>query len=363
MGFIGRHLLQTLADSGDHEVIALDNFTEQIHLSDQEMLNAPRQTLIKAGVENVADYEGLLEDLDVVVHLAAQTGTGQSMYRTSEYLKSNVQGTAILFDELARRHRDPNSLHIVLASSRAVYGEGEYEKKVDGSRTTPKPRSREQFEAKQYEITESDGYCLTGPLPTRESASPQPGSLYAASKLMQEYQLRYFCEMTGAQYSIFRLQNVYGPGQALGNPYTGVLGVFFNRVRANKELYLFEQGGATRDFVHVSDVVQTIANNLNFPTSRAVNIGTGKAISINQVAVAMCDAVGTKVPIIESDRFRLGDIRHGFADVIRLNNIADCSSFIKFEDGIIDYVAWAKKQAHTEDKSEFAYSEYTRFVK
>ena len=360
MGFIGQHLIGKLRDTGHHELLVVDNLSEQVHLSKPIDPGTADISLIVAGVEDYLAYEHVLDGLDVVIHLAAQTGTGQSMCRTSDYVESNVQGTAQLFDALARKHKNLESLHVVLASSRAIYGEGQYETSM-GSPVTPRPRSRTQLEAGQYEITEAEGSSLTRALPTIESASLDPGSLYAASKLMQEYQLHYFCEMTGAEHSIFRLQNVYGPGQALDNPYTGVLGVFFNRARAGQELYLFEQGGATRDFVYVSDVVNTLARNLGSPTNQPVNVGTGCPISIGRVAKMIRDGVGGNAPIIPSNRYRIGDIRHAYADVSKLNQLVDTQQFIDFETGVADYITWAGNQEPAADGSERAYAEYLRF--
>lgn len=361
MGFIGKHVMRQLCAMRAHELIVLDNFNEQVHSSKTVGNGAPEYSLIVGGVEDSSVYEHVLDGLDVVIHLAAQTGTGQSMYQTADYLQSNVQGWAVLLDALARNHKNLASLHVVLASSRSIYGEGEYET-LTGSRITPRPRNRKQLDAGDYEITEIEGQSLVGPLPTSESAALDPGSLYASSKLMQEYQLRYFCEMTGAQYSIFRLQNVYGPGQALGNPYTGVLGVFFNRARAGQDLYLFERGGATRDFVHVSDVVNIFVRILTSPTNQAVNIGTGNPISIGAIAKVICDRLGSTAQIVPSDRHRIGDIRHAFADLRRLSQFADHRSFINFETGAADYVDWALSQDAPTDGSEKAYAEYSKFA-
>lgn len=362
MGFIGRHLIDHLSRNGDHELIIVDNLCEQIHPSKSAVPRNEDVLLIVADIEDCSAYEYVLDGLDVVVHLAAQTGTGQSMYRTCDYLESNVQGTAVLLDALARNHKSLASLHFVLASSRAIYGEGQYATS-SGSRITPAPRSRKQMESGQYEITEAEGQLLTGPLPTLETASLEPSSLYAASKLMQEYQLRYFCEMTGAQRSIFRLQNVYGPGQALGNPYTGVLGVFFNRCSAGQDLYLFEQGGATRDFVHVTDVVDIFARSLSSPTNQAINVGVGLPVSIGSIARIITEIVGGSAPMIPCDRYRLGDIRHACADVKKLTQLAGAKQFVDFDTGVKGYIRWAKSQRPAEDESERAYAEYSKSVR
>ena len=362
MGFIGQHLIRKLVSDGASRITIIDNLLSQVH-GESSSLEVPDGCDLIVSDLGASDlYEGALSDCDLVYHLAAQTGTGQSMYQSKSYLDANVMGFSVLLESLARCHPNPSEIHIVLPSSRSVYGEGEY-KSEGGLVVTPGLRTRSMFDAGEYEIKNHRGEPLIGSVPTSEFATLDPCSLYAASKLMQEYQLRYFSEMTGAATSIFRLQNVYGPGQSLCNPYTGVLGVFFNRARAGEEIFLYERGGSTRDFIHVRDVVNVLNSVATAPTGAVINLGTGKAVSISKVATNIKDAVSVDCKITRTDRFRIGDIRHACADVSLLESICDSAAFMRFEIGIQDYVAWAQAQERTEDTSELAYKEFKNAVR
>ena len=229
------------------------------------------------------DWVLALRDVASVVHLAAETGTGQSMYRIGDYTSTNVLGTALLLDVLANDRHEVTKL--VLASSRSVYGEGAYQCARCGL-VYPPMRSLESLQAGQWE---PPCPCCCGPIhpvATPETARTSPASVYAATKLAQEDLVRIAANALGIPFLIFRLQNVYGEGQSLNNPYTGILSIFSNRIRQGKEIVLFEDGQESRDFVHVSDVAEAMALGLTSDggDGLTMNVGSGVQVSVDTIA-------------------------------------------------------------------------------
>jgi dTDP-L-rhamnose 4-epimerase len=316
-GFIGSHLVDALVARGDR-VRVFDNLEPQVHgpLREQECWPAYANAGAQYVLGDVRDRDVLaraLEGTDVVYHLAAATGVGQSMYQISKYIDVNVQGTANLLDALAN---GPNGLRkLVLASSRAIYGEGAYRCERCGI-VHPPVRSPAQLDAGQWEP--QCPHC-GGPIvavPTPESLPPDPGSIYGVTKLAQEQLSRITGRAYGLDVTALRLFNVYGPRQSRSNPYTGIFTAFLGRLAAGQAPEVYEDGLMTRDFVHVSDVVKALVLALTAPAvagagGRAYNIGSGGAAAILDVARLICGA--TVTPQV-SGAARVGDIRHCTAD-------------------------------------------------
>lgn len=349
-GFIGSRLAKRLIAAG-HRVTLIDTLSPQIH-GDLPDLTLPEwATLIRASVNDLEPAHAALEQADVIVHLAAETGTGQSMYRVTHYVSVNELGTAHLLETLGRLQRRPRK--ILLASSRSVYGEGAY-RRADGAGdlVQPAPRVMGTLQIGQWDFAEPDGTPLH-PVATPESLAFAPASIYAATKAAQELLLLAGCETLGARATILRLQNVYGEGQSLRNPYTGIISIFFNQARQGLPINLYEDGLATRDFVHVDDVVSAFAAAIDADLAHGVvmNVGSGKPTSIIDLAKTLVTVAGFDVPQIVSGKFRLGDIRHNWADLDRATRHIGYRPTITLEQGLGRFVEWAKNQPAYADRS------------
>ena len=265
LGFIGTALARSLLAEG-HEVVIVDHLSPQIHGAIPRLTAPEGAHVVRLDVRQVAEYSEIFEDCATVYHLAAETGTAQSMYKIADYVSVNELGTASLLEAISRCSRRPG--RVVLSSSRSVYGEGAYEA-VDapGKLVQPASRSREQLLAGKWEPLDAAGRPLRV-VATPESLPFAPGSIYAATKASQELLLNTAASALGFQATVLRLQNVYGEGQSLQNPYTGIISIFFNRARQGLEIPIYEDGKESRDFVHVSDVR---ARNASRPVCRVAS--------------------------------------------------------------------------------------------
>ncbi|MFA7617210.1 MAG: NAD-dependent epimerase/dehydratase family protein [Moheibacter sp.] len=346
-GFIGSSLALRLIELG-HSVRVLDNLSAQIHGNDAEkfsplyLLIKDKVEFIKGDVTNRSDWEKAIEGTDVIVHLAAETGTGQSMYRIEKYSHVNSDGTALMYDVLVNR---PNAVKkVVLASSRAVYGEGKYEH-PDLGIVYPKSRNPKDMEAGIFDLIGDDRKILK-PLPTDEDSKISPASVYAVTKFNQEQLTETVCDSVGIDYVILRYQNVYGAGQSMKNPYTGILSVFSTQIISGKKINVFEDGLPSRDFVEVSDVVDaTVRSVFSEKANRnIINVGTGKPTTVIDVAEALMNAFGKRTELEISGDFRIGDIRYNVADLNKMKLLLGFEPKIGFEDGIKKYADWAVRQ-------------------
>lgn len=361
-GFIGSHLVPRLLALGC-EVRILDNLSPQVHGAQPaglEWLKGDGIEFMRGDVTNRADWERALAGVDAVYHLAAETGTGQSMYQVSHYTNVNVLGTAHLFDVLANG-AGHSVRRVMLASSRSVYGEGAYQCRscADGRRHCPPSRPRAQLEQQQWEPACPACAAPMVALATEESDSVRPGSVYAASKYAQEDLVRVGCESLGIGYAILRLQNVYGEGQSLKNPYTGILSIFSTRLRRGLPLPLFEDGLESRDFVHVSDVVEAFVRCLSRDNAAdaVINVGSGKPTTVAEVATALASALGVDGQVEVTGEFRLGDIRHNFASVTRLREVLGFSPQLDLAQGLQRFCRWVHAQELPPDQLEKANAE------
>jgi dTDP-L-rhamnose 4-epimerase len=343
-GFIGSHLAQKLIEEG-HKVRVLDNFSEQVHGENQELPSFIKDDveLIRGDVRSPDDVNRALEGIDVVYHFAASVGVGQSMYEIHSYVDNNNLGTANLLQNLIRYPIKK----LVIASSMSIYGEGSYKGKNNIS------RNFEMLKKKKWEPMDKKGKKLK-PMPTSETKTPDLSSIYALSKYDQER----MCLLIGKAYSIptvaLRFFNVYGPGQALSNPYTGVLAIFASRLLNNNPPLIFEDGRQLRDFVHVSDVVQACKLALEVPEAegQAFNIGSGQHYTVKEIATLIANAMGKHHIKSEiTGNYRVGDIRHCFSDISRAKKILGYQPKVKLKEGITDLVTWLSSQRAT-DKSK-----------
>lgn len=358
-GFIGSKLCQKLSEAGA-KVRVLDNLSPQIHGSNPR----PPEWLTQLGVEfihgSVADRTVLaqaLNDVEVVAHLAAETGTGQSMYEIAHYNEINTQATALLFDILANQKNRKVS-RVVLTSSRSIYGEGAYIAS-DGARVFPSARTAAQLAAHQWEpLDDRTGHALKA-VATAETDPPNPASIYAATKYAQEDIVRIGCEAFGIGYAILRLQNVYGEGQSLNNPYTGILSIFSTRIRRGLDLPLFEDAAESRDFVHVDDVAESLLRAITHQraSNTVINVGSGTPTSVRDVAEGLARAFGQEPRVRVTGEYRLGDIRHNWADVTRLKQVLDYESKVTLEAGLGRFAAWVGGQPLPEDHLDRANAE------
>jgi dTDP-L-rhamnose 4-epimerase len=344
-GFIGRHLTRVALGNG-HRVTVLDNLSPQVHGSEAQF-DPPESVRFHQGDVTVRhDLETVLPGIDTIVHLAAETGTGQSMYEIDHYYRVNVQGTALLFDILANRNNSVSN--VVLASSRSVYGEGAYLcRSCDpvGKRCYPMPRSPAQLAAHQW--TPTCPHC-DGPLEataTREEDQLAPASIYAATKLAQEGIVAVACAALGISHSILRFQNVFGEGQSLSNPYTGLLSIFSTRIRLGLPLPIFEDGKESRDFVHVEDVANAVLACVEQPREGVtLNVGLGKSVAILTVAQQLCSIMGSNMDPHVTGQYRVGDIRHNFADISRLKGLTGFHPVIGLREGLERFCNWVAMQ-------------------
>lgn len=358
-GFIGTHLARLALESG-HEVRIFDNLSAQVHGENPDYEPPKGAELIRGDIKARQDLDQAIEGVDTIVHLAAETGTGQSMYEIDRYYRVNVQGTALLFDILA------NSTHsvgnVVLGSSRAVYGEGAYLcRSCDpaGVRRYPAARTPEQLA--RHEWTPPCPECgdKLEPTATREDDRLAPASIYAASKLAQEHLVRVACGALGIANTILRFQNVFGEGQSLNNPYTGILSIFSTRLRLGQSLPIFEDGEETRDFVHVDDVAAVLLRCIERPAAggATLNVGSGQPTSIMAVARLLTQVMTSDAEPHVTGEYRIGDVRHNVADISGLRTLFGFRPRVSLDEGMQRFADWVRTQPIPDDLLDHANAE------
>lgn len=352
-GFIGSNLALQLIEKG-HRITVLDNLSKQIHGENPEISSPLFQSIknkvkfIHGTVTSREDWLLALENQNVVVHFAAETGTGQSMYCIERYTEVNIHGTAIMLDILANSKNTVEK--VVIASSRSIYGEGKYRHPILGV-VYPSQRKEDDMLAKKFELTYGDDSILEV-LPTDEDSKIHPSSVYGITKQNQEQMIMTVCPTIGIAPVSFRYQNVYGPGQSLSNPYTGILSIFSTQIRNNNSIQIFEDGKETRDFVFIDDVVNATILGIEKEEAngQVFNVGTGVATDVVEVANSLINAYNIEVPVIVTGKFRLGDIRHNFADLNKIKTFLGFQPKVYFKEGIEKFAAWVLRQEIQEDK-------------
>ena len=343
-GFIGSRLVEQLLEAGN-EVTVLDNLSQQIHGDNPEHTSYTYATVLRSGakiiigdIRNRSDVAASLTDIELVYHLASETGTGQSMYNLHDYCSVNELGFAVLLEEIVK---SGTVKRVVLTSSRSIYGEGAYRCFEHG-----------QIPSNDYLLNYSTDqgkfncpYCqnILEPVGTSESCQAFPKSFYAITKFNQEQYLKFFSDNYGIDYQIYRLQNVYGVGQSLDNPYTGILSIFSKLNLSNQEIMIFEDGQMSRDFVNVRDVVNILMKSLETLDTKVLNIGTGQPITVMEVMKFLHKAFSKEDLLYTiTGQYRKGDIRHNFADLTALNKEIGSYKFINFQDGVKEFTEWVK---------------------
>ena len=353
-GFIGSNLTINLVKKG-YNITILDNLAKQVHGENQnsELYNSVKDisTFILGDVCNKSDWERALKGQDAVVHLAAETGTGQSMYEITRYNEVNIIGTSHLLNILANENHTIEKM--IIASSRSIYGEGKYFCNHDGH---VYPFDRQEEDLLQGNFEPRCPFCK-GKLelnPTDEISKIHPSSIYGITKHQQEQMILLMGKVLNIPAIALRYQNVYGPGQSLTNPYTGILSIFSTRLLNGNDIDIYEDGNESRDFVFIDDVVNatTMALENQKADNKIFNVGSGFSTSVNEVARILHNLYKSNGNITISGKFRLGDIRHNYADLTKITDTLGFSPEIDFKTGIERFVKWVKTQEIQEDKYE-----------
>jgi dTDP-L-rhamnose 4-epimerase len=349
-GFIGSHLADRLLQQG-HRVRALDNLTPQVHGDGgRPDYLADDVELVVGDIRDRAAVRAALDDVDSVVHLAARVGVGQSMYELATYTAENSAGTAVLLEALL----DHPVRKLVVASSMSIYGEGRYEP------VAAAPRAREQLERDDWEPRGAGGEALE-PAPTPETKQPDLSSVYALTKYDQERLCLIFGEAYAVPAVALRFFNVYGTRQALSNPYTGVLAIFAARLLNDNAPLVYEDGLQRRDFVSVHDVARAceLALTRDGADGRAVNIGSGRSVTVLEIAAKLARTLGKTIEPEISGTYRVGDIRHCFADIALARATLGYEPERDLEDGMHELAAWLEGRVAT-DRVDAASEELRR---
>tara|TARA_Y100001933_G_C18995279_1_gene562213 strand:+ start:72 stop:1112 length:1041 start_codon:yes stop_codon:yes gene_type:complete len=336
-GFIGSRLAKSLVSSG-HNVIGFDNYLSQVH-GDNPIKNYD----FKIVQGDVRDSQALQElfatyKFSIIYHLAAETGTGQSFDEPTRYSDVNILGTTKLFEAI--RHSKHKPQKIILAGTRAVYGEGMYVND-SGEHVEACSRQPSQMSAGNFSVYDHDGNILVAK-PTPETFQPKPDSVYASSKLMQEFLVKNLSH--GIDWTILRFQNVYGPGQSLRNPYTGVLSIFCSQIKSGKTLEIYEDGNIYRDFVYVDDVVASLVASIDSASRETINIGSGTTSSIKEVVellLFLAKKKGFSTSYEITGKFRDGDIRFAQADISKALNLLHWRPQVSLQEGLSKLVDWS----------------------
>lgn len=357
-GFIGSTIVNKLYAQGYNDITVLDSMTEQIHGKNWEESYLYKKidgkcSFVKGSVTDVRLLSKIVPENDFILHLAAETGTGQSMYQINQYNETNIMGTSNLLQAISLSGKNSRVKKIILSSSRSVYGEGRYNCPKCGV-IYPQNRCKEKLLAGDFNF-----YCPNCGkklelLSTTEDSLIKPASLYAFTKYAQEMMLKTMCPAMGIDYTIFRFQNVYGVGQSLKNPYTGILSVFSSLMLDNKSVNIFEDGLESRDFINVNDVADGVISCLNNKRSNGetINLGSGDNTSVIKIATILKKHYKSSSEIKVTGDFRIGDIGHNKADISKAKEILNFTPKVSLNDGLRDFCEWVKRQDTDNSKYE-----------
>ncbi|HEY6273084.1 MAG TPA: NAD-dependent epimerase/dehydratase family protein [Terriglobales bacterium] len=350
-GFVGSHLVDALL-ARRHRVRILDNLTPQVHGGQRPAYLAPEAELVSGDIRDPNALHRALDGVEIVFHLAAAVGVGQSMYEIAHYVSANTHGTAVLLQELLSRRNLVQKL--VLASSMSVYGEGRY--LCAGCGDTPGARTSEALKLRHWEpVCPRCSEPLT-PVPTDESKALECSSIYALTKRDQEQMCLLFGHTYGLPVVALRYFNIYGPRQALSNPYTGVAAIFASRLLNGNAPLVFEDGKQMRDFLSVHDAVQATLLAADRPEADgcALNVGSGQPTSVCEVASALARALKTDLAPALTGKHRSGDIRHCFADIAAARRALGYIPQVSLASGLDDLVKWLRLQQPQDRAAEAA---------
>lgn len=363
-GFIGSNIVNLLNGSSDNDITVIDSLTEQIHGNDTQ--NSYLYQSIKGKCNfikgDIRDYDmiaDLVANNEYIIHLAAETGTGQSMYKINQYNDVNIMGTSNLFQAILSKKAKIKK--VILGSSRAVYGEGKYECPEHG---IAYPQGRLLSDMKKGDFHMHCPVCgnIMSVVPTDENSKLFPESLYAFTKLAQENMVKLMCKSMGIDYTIFRFQNVYGVGQSLKNPYTGILSIFSGLLLEGKALNIFEDGKETRDFINVLDISRAVIQSLNRSKSNGeiINLGSGIGTSVIEIASILKKYYNSSSEIKITGDFRVGDIAHNIADTTKAKEILEFQPEISLEEGLKNFADWVLKTEYDNTMYENSLTELER---
>ena len=363
-GFIGSNVARKLLAKG-YEVTVLDNLSPQIHGENPEYTSPLYRSIkdcvrfIQGSVTDRNDWLRALEGIDAVIHLAAETGTGQSMYEIEKYTAVNIGGTSLMLDILTNTKHSVSK--VVVAASRAIYGEGRYLSEEMGY-VYPLSRADEDMKRGDFECKYPGCAKPLQLVGTTEDSAVHPTSVYGITKQVQEQLVMTVCPSVGIAPVAFRYQNVYGPGQSLSNPYTGILSIFSTRIKNGNGINIFEDGRETRDFVYIEDVASATILGLEKDSANgeSFNVGTGVATGVMTVARTLIENYGIEVPLTISGNYRLGDIRHNFADISKARRLLGFEPRWSFDAGIEQFTRWVNGQSVQEDRYEASIEEMKR---
>ena len=346
-GFIGSEIVNLLGMPAE-SIVVLDALTEQIHgkKSEESYLYkkiADKCQFIKGDIRDYETVKESLKDCDYIIHLAAETGTGQSMYQINQYNEVNIMGMSNIFQAISSTNARIKK--IILASSRSVYGEGKYECPAHG---VIYPEARRVSDMKKGDFNMHCPVCdrkLTL-VPTTEDSHINPNSLYAFTKYTQEKMVETMCKAMNINYTIFRFQNVYGVGQSLKNPYTGILSIFSTLLLENKQINVFEDGLESRDFINVKDIAEAVIRALDEDRTNGeiINLGSGVGTSVLTIAETLKKMYDSSSEICVTGDFRVGDIAHNIADIQKAKQLLDFNPQVTLEEGLNAFTAWVRCQ-------------------
>jgi len=350
-GFVGSHLVDALLARGD-TVRIFDNLDPQVHgpARRRPAWLAADAEFVQADVRDADAVRRSLAGIDTVYHLAAAVGVGQSMYQVADYTAVNTLGTANLLQALVDERGAVERL--VVASSMSIYGEGRYTR-PDGREPRVSTRSLEQLRQHEWELCDPDGVELS-PVPTDEGKALDSTSIYALTKADQERMVL----MIGAAYGIpsvaLRFFNIYGPRQALSNPYTGVAAIFSSRLLNGQPPLVYEDGEQRRDFVSVHDIVQALLLSAEEEAAvgKAFNVGSGRAVTVREVAGTLASVLGSEVKPEVTGKYRVGDIRNCYADISLAREVLGYEPRVSFREGMEELVGWLREQERPESTVE-----------
>lgn len=359
-GFIGSNLALKLLNQG-YQVVLLDNLSKQIHGENPEEsytynLIKDKCELVVGDVTKFEDWEKAIVGVDVIIHLAAETGTGQSMYEINKYVDTNIGGTSKMMEILTNKENQVKK--VIVAASRAVYGEGKFQCSEHG---IVYPISREDKDMSQGDFEVKCPICRQNVkmLATDEDSKLHPTSVYGHTKQSQEE----LCMIIGKSINLpvvaFRFQNVYGPGQSLKNPYTGILSIFSTQIKNGNDLNIFEDGLETRDFVYIDDITDAIILGIENEKANfeSFNVGSGEKTDVLTVANTLREKYKSTININVSGNYRLGDIRHNLGDLTKIQTLLGYEPKVQFNKGISNFVDWVEKQKVENDNYETSIEE------
>jgi dTDP-L-rhamnose 4-epimerase len=355
-GFVGSHTVDLLLERG-YEVRVLDNLDPQVHgeVESPQYLDLDKVEFVKGDMVDRDTVWSVVSDVDAIIHLASRVGVGQSMYQIEQYVTANTKGTANLLDILVTEKHNVRKL--VVASSMSIYGEGRYSCDRCGL-VSPRLRGDKQLDEKIWELICPHCGSVLKPEQTDEEKPLQPTSIYAMTKRHQAEMSLLIGRTYGIPTTALRYFNIYGPRQALSNPYTGVIAVFAARTQNNNPPLIFEDGNQTRDFIHVKDVAR--ANLLAMEKSggdyQALNVGTGKATSIREIALKVIELCEKELTPLITGRYRSGDIRHCFASIERISSLEFKPEY-SLDKGLRETLTWVRAQKTSTDRSDEAVKE------